>query len=157
MLLKLIILLFPFIVLAIPFMKPSFFDIQADVKESKEENKYFFIMFHQEGCPFCEKMRNITFRDPEVVEYFKKHFYMIEINIKGSLPVIDINGKEYTEKAFSRKHKVESTPYFIFYDKEGKIILKLPGYYRPKEFLLIGKYIVEGHYKKSLLEKSPKV
>ncbi len=155
MLLKVIVFLFPFIVFGaeIPFLKPSFFDLPSDIEESKEEGKYFFIMFHQEGCPFCEKMRKITFRDPKVAEYFKKHFYMIEINIKGSLPVIDVDGKEYTEKSFSRKHGVRSTPYFIFYDQNGNVILKLPGYYRPEEFLLIGKFIVEGHYKKENIFK----
>ena len=131
----------------IPFLKISFLDIGQDVEEARKEGKFLFIMFYQEGCPFCDKMRRVTFQDKEVKEYFTKHFYMIEINIKGSLPVIDVDGREYTEKTFSRKYGVRATPVFLFYDKDGEVILKLPGYYKPGEFLLIGKYIVEGHYK----------
>ncbi len=132
-------------------MKPSFFDIPSDIEESRKENKYFFIMFQQEGCPFCEKMRRVTFQNKKVKEFFTKNFYMIEINIKGSVPVIDVDGKEYTEKEFSLKYGARSTPFFVFYDKEGKVILKLPGYYGPEDFLLIGRYIVEEHYKKESL------
>lgn len=137
----------------IPFLKVSFLDLREDLKEANGEGKYLFIMFYQEGCPFCDKMRRITFKDERVRKYFTEHFYMIEINIKGSLPVVDVDGKEYTEKTFSRKYGVRATPVFLFYDRKGEVILKLPGYYRPEEFLLVGKYIVEGHYKRENIFK----
>jgi len=35
----------------------------------------------------------------------------------------------------------------MFFDKEGKVVAKVPGYIEPQEFILIGRYVVEGHYK----------
>ena len=45
----------------IPFLKPSFLNLKEDLEEAKRDNKFLFIMFHQEGCPFCDKMRKVTF------------------------------------------------------------------------------------------------
>lgn len=131
----------------IPFLKPSFLNLKEDLEEAKRDNKFLFIMFHQEGCPFCDKMRKVTFQNNMVRDYYTKHFYMIEIDIRGSNEVIDFDGKKLTERQFSLKHGVRLTPVFMFFDKEGKVVAKVPGYIEPQEFILIGRYVVEGHYK----------
>ncbi|WP_461830207.1 thioredoxin family protein [Aquifex sp.] len=131
----------------IPFLKPSFLDLKEDLEEAKREGKYLFLMFEEEGCPFCDKMKRVTFQEPKVKEYFAKHFYMVIVDRKGSNPVVDFGGKEMTEKELAKKYKVRGTPVFVFVDHEGKTILKVMGYIPPEEFLLIGKYIAEGHYK----------
>jgi len=129
------------------FLKPSFLNLKEDLEEAKRDNKFLFIMFHQEGCPFCDKMRKVTFQNNMVRDYYTKHFYMIEIDIRGSNEVIDFDGKKLTERQFSLKHGVRLTPVFMFFDKEGKVVAKVPGYIEPQEFILIGRYVVEGHYK----------
>ncbi len=137
----------------IAFLKLSFLNLKEDLEEAKEEGKYLFIMFHQEACPFCDKMYRITFQDPEVKEFFTKHFYMILLDIKGANPVVDFDGTEMTEKEFAHKHRVRATPVFLFVDHEGKPILKMVGYIPPKDWLIIGKYIAEGHYKEKSFYK----
>ena len=132
----------------IPFLKLSFLNLKEDLEEAKKEGKYLFLMFEEEGCPFCDKMKRVTFQNPKVKEYFTKHFYMVVIDRKGSNPVVDFSGKEMTEKQLAKKYKVRGTPVFVFVDHEGKTILKVMGYIPPEEFLLIGKYVAEGHYKK---------
>ncbi|WP_029551898.1 thioredoxin family protein [Thermocrinis jamiesonii] len=135
----------------IPFLKPSFLNLKEDLEDSVREGKYLFIMFHQEGCPFCDKMRRITFQDKDVQNYYTKHFNMVEIDIRGSLEVVDFDGKKLTERQFALKHGVRLTPVFMFFDKKGEVIAKVPGYIEPKEFILIGRWIVEEHYKRTNL------
>ena len=132
----------------IPFLKPSLLNLKEVLAEARKEGKYLFLMFEEEGCPFCDKMKRITFQDPRVKEYFTKHFYMVIVDRKGSNPVVDFEGKETTERQLAKKYRVRGTPVFLFVDKRGRTILKIMGYVPPKEFLLIGKYIVEGYYKK---------
>jgi thioredoxin-related protein len=132
----------------IPFLKPSFLNLKEDLEESTKEGKYLFIMFHQEACPFCDKMRRVTFQDSQVQGYYTKHFNMVEIDIKGNLEVVDFDGKKTTERQFALKHGVRLTPVFMFLDKNGNVIAKVPGYIEPREFLLIGRWVVEEHYKR---------
>ncbi len=135
----------------VPFLKPSFLNLKEDLEDSVREGKYLFIMFHQEGCPFCDKMRRTTFQDKEVQSYYTKHFNMIEIDIKGSLEMVDLDGRKITEREFALKHGIRLTPVFMFLDKKGNVIAKVPGYIEPREFLLIGRWIVEEHYKRTNL------
>ncbi|WP_448588148.1 thioredoxin family protein [Thermocrinis sp.] len=135
----------------VPFLKPSFLNLREDVEEATKEGKYLFIMFHQEGCPFCDRMRRITFADRQVQEYYKRNFYMVEIDIRGALEVVDLDGQKLTERDFSRKHGIRATPTFMFFDKKGKILAKVPGYIEPNEFLLIGRWVAEEHYKRTSL------
>ncbi len=153
LLLSLALTLFALPNVEISFQKLSFLNLQEDLQEAKEEGKFLFIMFHQEGCPFCDKMYRVTFQDKEVKEYFTKNFYMVLIDIKGANPVVDFNGEEMTEKEFAHKHRVRATPVFLFVDHEGKQIVKMVGYIPPQDWLLIGRYIVEGHYKNKSLYK----
>ncbi len=132
---------------AIPFLKPSFLNLKEDFEDARKENKLLFIMFHQEGCPFCDKMRRVTFQERRVQEYFTKHFYMVEIDIRGANEVVDLDGKRLTERQFSLKHGIRLTPVFMFFDQEGRVVAKVPGYIEPQEFILIGRYVVEGHYR----------
>ncbi|MFN7065521.1 MAG: thioredoxin family protein [Aquificaceae bacterium] len=145
-----LILLIPTILFsaeAIPFLKPSFLNLKEDMEEARRENKFLFVMFHQEGCPFCDKMRKVAFQDKGVQDYYSKNFYMVEIDIIGSNEVVDLDGNKLSERQFSLRHGVRLTPVFMFFDKDGKVVAKVPGYIEPQEFLLIGRYVVEGHYK----------
>ncbi|MCS7262569.1 MAG: thioredoxin family protein [Aquificaceae bacterium] len=147
----LLFLSFAFPADVVPFLKPSFLNLKEDLEESRRENKLLFLMFHQEGCPFCDKMRRVTFQDKKVQEYFKKHFYMVEVDIRGSNEVTDLDGKKLTEKQFAIKHGIRLTPVFLFFDQQGNVIVKVPGYIEPQEFILLGRYVVEGHYKRKNL------
>ncbi|ADO44981.1 conserved hypothetical protein [Hydrogenobacter thermophilus TK-6] len=155
---KLLMLIFilPFVAFSavgIPFLKPSLLNLKDDLEDAKRDGKYLFIMFHQEGCPFCDKMRKVTFQDKAVQEYFSKHFYMVEIDIRGANEVVDVDGKKMTERQFAHKYGVRLTPVFMFFDQKGNVVAKVPGYIEPKDFLLIGRYMVEGHYRDTNLVK----
>ncbi len=155
----LFIFIFPLVLLSqeVPFKKLSFLNLREDLEETRSEGKYLFIMFEQEGCPFCDKMRRITFQHPQVKKFFTKYFYMVEIDIKSSNPVVYFDGREMTEKELAHKFRVRATPHFVFFDENGNVILSMPGYIPPEEFLLIGKFIAEGHYKKMSFYKFKKM
>lgn len=47
---------------------------------------------------------------------------------------------------------VNSFPYLIFYDKDGQIILRIPGYMKPKTFVCVADYIKDNEYKRKSLQ-----
>lgn len=137
----------------IPFLKPSMLNLKDDLNDARRDGKFLFIMFHQEGCPFCDKMRKVTFQDKAVQDYFTKHFYMVEVDIRGSNEIVDVDGKKMTERQFAHKYGVRLTPVFMFFDQIGNVVAKVPGYIEPKDFILVGRYIVEERYKDTNLVK----
>ncbi|MHA1597916.1 MAG: thioredoxin family protein [Alphaproteobacteria bacterium] len=122
-------------------------DYPNEILEAKAEGKRLILFFHQAGCPYCDKMRARVHPVPKVFDYFSENFVMIESNIKGNLDIVMPDGTEGNERAFAKKIRVRATPVFIFYDLQGKPVLRTTGFIDVDKFYLAGKYVIDEVYK----------
>lgn len=131
-------------------IEPLDYDFPAEISSAAAEGKNLVLMFHQNGCPYCDKMVNRVFPHPQVSDLYGKKFVMIKVNIKGDLDVTTPQGDVKAEKDFSTESLVRATPVFIFYAKDGKTALRLTGYQDPAMFVAAGKYVSEGIYENGI-------
>ncbi|HHC75321.1 MAG TPA: thioredoxin, partial [Thiothrix sp.] len=134
------------------FFDETFNDLTEELATAKEdEKKAMLLMFEMDECPFCHRMKQTILNQPEVLAYYRKHFRIISVDIEGDLELIDFTGKTTTQKDFALKqHRVRATPVFLFFDLEGKAIKqgRFTGASKDaEEFLQLGQFIVEEHYK----------
>ena len=125
------------------WFKSSFLDLKDDVAEAAESGKRVMVYFHQNGCPYCAKLVNENFKNKQIVDYMAKHFDAIDINMWGDRSVVGLDGKEYTEKTYSASQKVWFTPTILFFDEQGKRVLRINGYYPIEKFMLALRYVAE--------------
>lgn len=131
------------------WFKLSFLEISEDINEAKEQNKKgLIIYFGQKYCPYCKAHIKNNWGQNDIVKYTQKNFDVIAINVKGQRPVLDIDGKSYTEKSFSALKKTNFTPSILFYNAQGQEILRLRGYRPPYQFRAALEYVTDKHYKK---------
>lgn len=123
------------------WFKNSFLDIREDIAEAAKAGKRVMLYFYQDGCPYCAKLLDVNFAQREIAEKTQKYFDVIAINMWGALEVTDFNGKETTEKDFASGLKVMYTPTLLFLDEQGKVILRLNGYYPPHKFSAVIDYV----------------
>lgn len=130
------------------WFKLSFLDLSTDITDLKEGNKKGLIVyFGQKYCAYCKAHLKYNWQDPFIVAYTRKYFDVVGIDVRGDRPVADVNGKVYrTEKDFAVANKANFTPTIIFYDVNGKEILRLSGYHPPYQFSAALEYIVDGYY-----------
>ena len=121
-------------------------DFKSELANAKKEGKTgILIMFELEDCPFCYRMKHTILNQREVQDYYRQHFLIFAVDIRGNVAMVDFKGKETTEKAFSVEHRVYGTPVFDFFDLDGKLITRFPGTAKDvNEFMLLGKCVVEG-------------
>jgi thioredoxin-related protein len=141
-----------------PWFHESFLDLKEDLLETKKAGKRLAIMFEQRGCPYCRETHQVNLRRPEIVNYLKKNFNIIQMDIWGSREVTDFDGEKMPEKKFARKYGVQFTPTIIFLpDNLEKTKAKHPrdreafrlfGYWKPFHFLNSFVYIKSNGYKK---------
>lgn len=124
-------------------------DFKAELATAKAQGKKgILLMFEQEDCPWCHRMKETILNQSEVQDWFRQHFLIYTIDIKNDLAMVDFKGKETTEKAFAAENRVRATPVFMFFDLEGNPVYRFTGVaHDAKEFLLLGRYVVEGAYK----------
>lgn len=131
------------------FFQPKLGDFQGELDAAKDEGKQgVLIMFEMEDCPFCHRMKSTILNQSEVQDYFRKHFLIYTVDIKGDAPMTDFQGKQTTEKAFALEQRARATPVFIFYDLKGNVMTRFTGATQSAtEFMLLGRYVVDGIYK----------
>jgi thioredoxin-related protein len=114
---------------------PSFLDIREDVAEAAKDGKRLMVYFHQDGCPYCKRLVEVNFRDPQVVGKMRRHFVSIDVNIFGDREVTWTDGRRMPEKRFAALLKVQFTPTLVFFDEKAEVVHRINGYLPPERFM----------------------
>ena len=112
----------------------SFLDIREDVAEAQAHGKRVLLYFYQDGCPYCKKLLDTNFALADTEQRTRDNFDVIAINMWGDREVTDLAGMHTTEKEFAKQLRVMFTPTLLFLDEQGRIVLRLNGYYPPHKF-----------------------
>jgi thioredoxin-related protein len=134
---------------AASFFDTTFGDFSEELETAKSEGKQgILLMFEMDECPFCERMKTTVLNQPEVQEYFRKHFKIFPVDIEGDVEITDFSGAVMTQKDFALKsYRVRATPVFAFFDLKGNLMTKFIGATRDAgEFMWLGSYVVDGGY-----------
>lgn len=131
------------------FFMPSFGDFKAELDAARRDKRRGVVLIYEmDGCPFCERLKRVALRSPDVRQYYHQHFLVYRVDIKGATAVTGFDGTEGTEAAFAARQGVRATPTIVFYDINGAETTRLVGPPTDApEFLLLGRYVVDGHYK----------
>ena len=111
--------------------------------------KGILIMFVQEDCPFCARMKATVLNQVSVQDFYRQHFLIFHVDIEGDIEINDMTGQLIKEKDFAFKvNRVRATPVFIFYNLKGEAITRFTG---PTsgvdDFMLLGHYVVDERYR----------
>lgn len=131
------------------WFKESFLELEADVDEAARADRRILLFFHQDGCPYCNLLVERNLAQKDIEEHLRRHFDVIALNMWGDREVVSVDGETYTEKTFARALEVQFTPTLLFMDEDGRVALRINGYYPPREFRAALDYVVERKYEKT--------
>lgn len=131
------------------FFGAKFGDFKAELETARSEGKLgILFMFEMDECPFCHRMKATVLNQSQVQDWYRKHFLVFSIDVKGDTEMTDFKGKVTTEKAFALEQRARATPVFVFYDLDGNPLTRFTGATQGvEEFMLLGRYVAEGAYK----------
>lgn len=131
------------------WFKESFLYLSEDLEAAVAAGKAGLVVyFGQRRCAYCHKLMDVNFALEDIVEYTRRNFDVVPIDIWGLAEVTDLDGEVLTEREYSLKHGTNFTPSLIFYDRDGREALRLRGYYPPYQFRAALEYVADGHYRK---------
>ncbi len=126
------------------WFKISFMELEEDVAEAAEEGKRLMLLFHQNGCPYCNAFVEKNLAQKDIEDTLKTKFDVIEFNLWGDREVISVDGEIYSEKNFAAALGVQFTPTILFLTEDGGLSLRLNGYYGPDQFRAALDYVSNG-------------
>jgi thioredoxin-related protein len=131
----------------------SFMDLAEDRAEAAAKGKSLAVIFEQRGCPYCAEMHKVNFGRPEITDYIRANFELLQIDLWGSRPVTDFDGAEIEERQLARKWRVNFTPTIVFIkpgtEKAAPIdmeVARIPGYFKPFHFISMFEFVKEQKY-----------
>lgn len=125
------------------WFKSSFLDLKEDIATAAAENKRLLVYIGQDGCPYCAELMQNNFTQKDIVEYTQKHFDVLALNMWGDSEVVDTRGKSMTEKRLAEALQVKYTPTLLFFDEQGKVALRINGYFPPHQMRAALRYVAE--------------
>lgn len=123
------------------WFKESFLEFEEDIAEAADQNKRLILYFHQDGCPYCNKLVEDNFADPNIGNKVRTNFDLVAINMWGDREVVQVGGKQFTEKTLAAALNVNFTPTLLFFSENKKVALRLDGYHPPSEFTYALDYV----------------
>ena len=132
----------------------TFRDIGEDIQSARDEGKRLAIVFEQRGCIYCAKLHEVLLADPEVADYIKANYKVVQYNMFGDEEVTDLDGEKLTEKTAARKWGYLFTPTIVFLPDEvpkGKTVAEaavatMPGAFGKWTFLNMFRWVREKGY-----------
>jgi thioredoxin-related protein len=132
----------------------TFRDVAEDIETARDEGKRLVMIFEQRGCIYCAQMHEKILSDPEVSDFIKANFKVVQYNMFGDEEVTDLDGDVLTEKTAARKWGYVFTPTMVFLPEEvpeGKTaaeaaVATMPGAFGKRTFLNMFKWVAEKGY-----------
>ncbi|MCS7171336.1 MAG: thioredoxin fold domain-containing protein [Aquificaceae bacterium] len=123
---------------------------QGEVKSLLPQKQYAMLVVESESCIYCKQLKKDLQSQSLANELGEFDVYSILIESNAKVRYL-LNGQEKvsTEEELARYLKVNSFPQIFFYNREGNIILHLPGYQPPKTLACSIRYVKEEEYKKA--------
>jgi len=124
-------------------------DIRADLEAAIAAGKRgLLVYFGQDHCVHCERFMRVNLADPDILAYLRRYFDLAPIDIQGRAEVRTLDGERLDEHTWARREQTDFTPSILFYDSEGRLALRLRGYYPIYQFRAALEYVADGHYQR---------
>ena len=117
------------------------------------ENKYALLIVESKSCIYCAQLKK-DLKTEKVLKEALEGIDLYTLLFESYSPVrtnIGGNVRELSERELARELKATSFPNLIFYDKEGNIILQIPGYLPPDKLACVINYVKTEAFKKEKL------
>jgi len=133
----------------------GFLELEDDLATAADEDKDLLILVEQPGCPYCREMHQVNLRIPQIVDHIQENFLVVQLDMRGSREVTDMDGTAMEERALVRNWGVNFTPTLIFVPKEAadgsgntkeRAVMVMPGYFKPFHFDTMVNFIASDAY-----------
>lgn len=101
-----------------PFLHDTFRDLREDLADATAQGKRLMVIVEQRGCIYCKKMHEEVFVEPAIEKMLNDDFYVVQMNLFGSLEVTDFDGTTLPEKDMAGRWGIMFTPTMMFFPEE---------------------------------------
>jgi thioredoxin-related protein len=124
--------------------KPEWRRWDPGLAEAEQSGRPVLVDVYTQWCGWCRRMERDVYSRPEVREYLNRNFVSVKIDAEAP-DAAQYEGKAYTSRSLAARFRVTGYPTTIFLRPDGAHLANVPGYVPADRFLLLLRYIGDGH------------
>lgn len=116
----------------------------AGLREAGSADRPVLVNVYTDWCGWCKRMEREVYSRRDVQDYLARKFVIVKLNAESG-EAARYQGKPYTGRTLAAHFGVTGFPTTIFLTSKGDHLGNVPGYTPPDRFLLLLRYIGDGH------------
>lgn len=120
-------------------------DLADESRLAAREHKQLAVLFEQEGCEACARLKKTVFSDRSADRLFSRRYRTVSVDLASDGEIIAPDGKTQSIKSWAERLRVIGTPALVFFGKDGSLLYRHVGPVSDTgEFILLGRYVASG-------------
>jgi thioredoxin-related protein len=129
----------------------QFISYDKGLYAAQKSGKKIFMYLGRYGCGFCDKTNKESFSNPDIKKRYTNHYILVYVDAESGRRLRLPSGEQITEQQLGARLKTLVTPYFLFLEPDGTLIMKAPGFKTVEDLQTYDRYISQDHYKSMTL------
>lgn len=123
---------------------PAWRSWDAGLREAGTSGRPVLVDVYTGWCGWCKRMDRDVYARADVQDYLARKFVTVKLDAESNDPA-RYEGKAYTSRTLAARFGVTGYPTTLFLSAKGAQLGKVPGYSPPEDFLLLLRFIGDGH------------
>lgn len=121
----------------------------AGLARASAADRPVLVDVYTDWCGYCRKMDREVYARDDVREILARLFVTVKLDAESSKPAT-VSSKRLTESAVASRFRVTGYPTTVFLKANGEHLVNVPGYIPAERFLLLLRYIGDGHLERGV-------
>lgn len=131
----------------------------SSVLDLRPTKNYAMLIIESKDCPYCKLLSHDLKDNKGLIEATKDmNIYKVIVENNSELIKGTLNGHKFegSPQDLAESLGVQTFPNIFFLDKQGNLLLQIPGYLKPTVMTCVVNYINQGIYKKESIDEYAK-
>jgi thioredoxin-related protein len=121
----------------------------AGLSAASSSHRPVVVDVYTDWCRWCKQMDREVYGRAEVAQYLSAHFVTVKLDAESG-ETVSYQGRNMTARSLASSFDVSGYPTTIFLAANGEHLVNVPGYVEPAKFLLLLRYIGDGHMERGV-------
>ena len=123
---------------------PAWRSWDAGLREAGTTGRPVLVDVYTNWCGWCKRMDRDVYARADVQDYLARKFVTVKLDAENNAAA-RYEGRVYTSRTLAARFGVTGYPTTLFLSAKGAQLGNVPGYSPPQDFLLLLRFIGDGH------------